>query len=169
MFLNKINQNKLTIKNFKTAKYNLDLNLIKKSLKKKYVLIYYYDFLSLEQQSQIKNILNENELELIKIKKNLLIMHLRKLKIKFLLNIIQNNTFIIINKNNNFFDSKPYYKLNNIKNIYLMGAYINKQFLRPSQLKKLTAISKKIINKQTIQIIDLKKNCIRKAIVLKQN
>ncbi len=168
MFLNKFNQSKLTDKNIRTAKYIYDSNLIIKSLKKKFVLIYYYDFISKEQESQLKTILNENNLKLIKVKKNLLILYFRRLKLRFMLNIIQNNTFLIINKNNDPLKRKVFSELNSIKNMHLLGSWLNYKFLRPSQVKKLSTISKKSINVRTIKILSLNKNYIQKSIIFKK-
>lgn len=169
MFINKWNQDKITLRNYKSAKHSYKANVIKKYLNtQEYLLFFYYDFIPVETQQQLNSILIEQNLKILKIKKNSLTNFLKENNLNFMHNLMINNVFIIFNRNNQALNIKNVLKLNLIKNIHFLGIWLERKFLRPSELKKIHLLSNKFIFKNTVKILNLKKTLLKKSLTLKK-
>lgn len=169
MFINKWNQDKITLRNYKSAKHSYKANVIKNYLNtQEYLLFFYYDFIPVETQQQLNNILIEQNLKILKIKKNSLTKFLKENNLNFIHNLMINNVFIIFNKNNQALNIKNVLKLNLIKNIHFLGIWLQKKFLRPSELKKIHLLSNIFIFKNTVKILNIKKTLLKKSLTLKK-
>lgn len=143
-------------------------NLIQKPLlEKQYNLLFYFDFISIEMQIALKQILIENNLKAVRIKKNCL-KHVLADSHNFFQNLTVNNSLLIYSNLNYTFNYSVILKLNTVKGIHFMGAWVNKQYLRPSELKKISMISKKTPEKHICKLLKFTKNCITKTIFLKK-
>ena len=167
----------LTSRNYKTWKTFYKYNLIKSFLLKNTVLFFYYDFINSADESTLKLILKENNLKLIKIKKNSILNLLSHTKYNSLKNIFKNNTCIIINlnennlevnENNNIFLNKDFIlKFSKIKSIHFTGIRLKSKFYRPSEYKKVLSI-KDVIKKDTVILIKQSINLIKNYLTFKK-
>lgn len=118
----------IKIKNLKSREYKYykllyKYNLIKDCLKNNnFILFFYYDFLNPQQRKILKNKLNDQNLNTIIIKKKSSLNLLSNPEFKNLQNLINNNTLIVYDKNNNIINNKVITNLLNTKNIKLIGA-----------------------------------------------
>ena len=117
----------LKIKNLKSREYKYykilyRFNIIKDCLENNnFNLFFYYDFLNPQQRNSLKNKLKSQNLKTLIIKKNSNLQFLSDTKFKFLKNLLNNNTLIIYDKNNNLIDKKIIESLINEQNIKLIG------------------------------------------------
>ena len=117
----------IKIKNLKSREYKYykllyKYNLIKDCLKNNnFILFFYYDFLNPQQRKILKNKLNDQNLNTIIIKKKSSLNLLSNPEFKNLQNLINNNTLIVYDKNNNIINNKVITNLLNTKNIKLIG------------------------------------------------
>ena len=147
--------NLLTLKNYKNFKTIYQYNILKKVILNKNFFIFYYGFLSNQDKLNLQLFLKKYDLNLIKIKKNINKSLLNK-NYPTLKNILSNNTFIIYTNNNDNLDYSNIYKETlKIKNINLIGAFLNKKLYRSSEFIKLSTLSNDI---KKLPIFLLKKN-----------
>lgn len=161
----------LKIKNLKSREYKYykilyRFNIIKDCLENNnFILFFYYDFLNPQQRNSLKNKLKSQNLKTLIIKKNSNLQFLSDTKFKFLKNLLNNNTLIIYDKNNNLIDKKIIESLINEQNIKLIGGLWNKKLVRPSIIKKYSKINDNI---QISTIISLKHNINKLKIILEK-
>jgi hypothetical protein len=169
MFLNKRNQNQITLRNYKLSKYAYKANLIKKYLiTQEYLLFYYYDFISTETQQQLSRILLDSNLKALKIKKNSLKTFFENNELDFLKRLLINNVFIIFSNVNENLNMKLVQKTFSLKNIHFIGILLKKKFLRPSELKKLYLLSKENSQKITSKLLNYNKSLLKNILVFKK-
>lgn len=166
MFSNKWNQIKISNRNQKNLKFNYNLNLLKKSLKNnQFTLFFYYDSWSAEINNSLKEILVSENLQYSRIKKNIL----NNSEYNFLKDLVKNNVIVITSNNNTEFTNKYLTKLNNIKNIHFIGIFLNKNFLRPFEIKKINTLNIKNLNIATAKTLNSNIFLLKKALSLKNN
>lgn len=140
----------IKIKNLKSREYKYykllyKYNLIKDCLKNNnFILFFYYDFLNPQQRKILKNKLNDQNLNTIIIKKKSSLNLLSNPEFKNLQNLINNNTLIVYDKNNNIINNKVITNLLNTKNIKLIGALWDKNLCRPSLIKKYSKLNENV-------------------------
>ena len=126
-------------------------------------MFYYYDSLSNETLISLQNIFKEENLQYTRVKKNIF----NNSSYQYLSEILKNNTIFINSKENSQFNINYLIKLNNIKNIHLIGLFLNKKFLRPFEIKKINSLNLNKVNQNTCKILNINLHFLKKAITLK--
>ena len=139
----------LNNRNYKTWKTTFKYTLFKNYLLKNNILFFYYDFIdnSIEDQNKLKLILKENNLKMIKIKKNTTLNLFNDTEYTEFKNIFKNNVFIIVSLNDKaneeiFLNKNLINSLINIKSIYFTGIWLNLKLYRPTEYLKLLDLKK---------------------------
>ena len=161
----------LKIKNLKSREYKYykilyKYNIIKECLENQnFILFFYYDFLNPQQRNNLKKKLESQNLKTLIVKKNSNLKFLSNLKFKYLNNLLNNNTLIIFNKNNDIIEKKILLKLIKDSNIKLIGCLWNKKLIRPSIIQKYCSIEE---NVKINTLINLKANINKLKIILEK-
>lgn len=115
--------NNLKLREYKYYKILYKYNLIKDCLEKNdFILFFYYDFLNPKQRKLLKEKIKSQNLKTIIIKNKSSLNLLSNSKFKHLNNLLNNNTLIIYNKNNEIIDQDIIKTLLKDKNLKLIGA-----------------------------------------------
>lgn len=115
--------NNLKLREYKYYKILYKYNLIKDCLEKNdFILFFYYDFLNPKQRKLLKEKIKAQNLKTIIIKNKSSLNLLSNSKFKHLNNLLNNNTLIIYNKDNEIIDQDIIKTLLKDKNLKLIGA-----------------------------------------------
>jgi ribosomal protein L10 len=115
--------NNLKLREYKYYKILYKYNLIKDCLEQNdFVLFFYYDFLNPKQRKLLKEKIKSQNLKTIIIKNKSSLNLLSNSKFKHLNNLLNNNTLIIYNKDNEIIDQNIIKTLRIDKNLKLIGA-----------------------------------------------
>ena len=115
--------NNLKLREYKYYKILYKYNLIKDCLEKNdFILFFYYDFLNPKQRKLLKEKIKSQNLKTIIIKNKSSLNLLSNSKFKHLNNLLNNNTLIIYNKDNEMIDQDIIKTLLIDKNLKLIGA-----------------------------------------------
>lgn len=156
-------------KNLKALKMQYSLKKIKTLLlKNSYTLIFFYDFLSLEQQYLLKVLLTTENLKSMQVKKNLINAEISSTTYNFLPNLLKNNTLLITpQQSGDLLNSKLLQKFKQLTNLHFLGFFSGQIFYRPSELKKFS-ISKKEHTKNLLQLLKFNQKKLVKCLTLKK-
>ncbi len=156
MNIKKDNNIKINSKTLKLWKKSFKYNILKDTLFNKHALFFYYDFIKSIDESKLKIILKNNNLQMIKIKKNTILNLLENKEYTGLKNILNNNIICITSKINNpenFFKKDLINSLNNISSIFLIAAWFNKKLIRPFEYIQLLNTNESLIKKTPIFLL----------------
>lgn len=156
MFQNKIEKLVNLAKVFKNKKLIFKKSTIKNFFFiNNFILFYLYDIMSISQQNLIQKKLLDNNLKFYKLKKNILKNFIYENNLNFFNNLLENNVGIIsdFKKENLTFNYTLFIKELVFKELHFVGIWLNKQFLRPWELKKYSTISQINNQKFIIQVI----------------
>lgn len=113
----------LKYREYKYYKIIYKYNLIKNCLKEaNFILFFFYNFLNPKQRINLQKKIEKNNLKILIIKKKSNLNFLKNQKFKFINNILNNNVFIIYNKNKKNIDKNIIKDLLKIKEIKLAGS-----------------------------------------------
>jgi hypothetical protein len=140
MFKNISKKNILLKKRYKNYKFQYNLKKIKNILlKKKFVLCYFYDFISQPFWNKIHVFIKNHNLKLLKIKKNIFKnICFNSFEVK---NIFLNNIIIIFPEQNFELNSNLIQNFAQIKNFHLITVFYKNNFWRTFEIKKIFQIS----------------------------
>ena len=110
-------------KNYKHYKLIYNLSLMNNKLNSKNFFIFYYNIFNKKQKNLIKQTLNNENFEIITIKKNVVLKNFQnKNNLINLNNFLTNNTIILtFDNDNNFFNNNIFDNLKNLKFLTLIG------------------------------------------------
>ena len=156
MLQNRIGMKVSPFRIFKNYKYVFKSNITKSYFfEKNFILFYYYDIMSFQQQGIIQKKLLDNGLKYYKLKKKLLKNFIFENNLNYFQNLFENNVLIVYNFKDEdlIFNYTIFTKDLCFKELHFIGIWLYNQFLRPWELKKYFTISPNIYKKNIIQIL----------------
>ena len=164
------NITELTNRNHKTWKTIYKYTLLKNSLNENNILFFYYDFINIEDNYKLKQLLKINNLSILKLKKNTSLNLLKDNEFFNFKNIFKNNTIIITSKNNkeNLLNKTFMQKISEIKNVHYVGFWFNKKFYRPTEYNQLLNLNTDS-KKKPFYLIKNQINILKTTLSLKIN
>lgn len=113
----------LTTRNIKTFKKSYKFTVLKNYLYENNIMFFYNDFIRKNDELILKNILQQNDIIFLRIKKKTLLNLLNKKEYIFLNNILCNNIIIIVSKKKNIlFNFEQIESLMKIDGLFFIGS-----------------------------------------------